>query len=704
MTKKTLDAPELFINRELSWLEFNDRVLQEGRSKDVPLMERLRFMAIVGTNLDEFFMVRVAGLMEQRSARVRPLDLAGMTPVQQLDRIAARVRRMVAEHSAAVRECLEALAGQGLRILAPHEWTPAQREFLSSYFASHVLPSLTPLAVEKLVPAPLLHNLELHVALMLASDAETKREETIVVVPVPRLFPRFITIPTETGLELARIEDILAANAGLLAPRGAVVNAGVFRITLDASVEIQDDEAGDLLDAVEEAVRLRRHRAAVRLEVSSQTAPRIKTWLKEWLALTPDDVYEVDGLLDTSSLAEIANRPGFDTLRNPDWPPQPPRDLAADEDLWQALQDRDVLLVHPYDSFDPVINLLSQAADDPSVLAIKQTLYRTSGDSQIVRALQRAAENGKQVTALVELKARFDEQRNVYWARRLEDAGCHVIYGIAGYKTHAKALLIIRREATGIRRYVHLSTGNYNERTARLYSDIGLLTTDRDITADVAAFFNLLTGFSEVTALSRLAIAPTGLRSHFEELIEREIRTSTREQPGLIMAKVNSLQDQAVCQALLRAGQAGVRVLLNVRGICCLRPGLKGVSETIEVRSVIDRFLEHARVFYFRNGGHDEVYMGSADWMERNLDKRLEILFPVLDANLRRRLVATLELYMADNSKASRLLPDGTYERVKTSGKTIRAQESLYRDSVEAAKAAERTPPKFRPLSRPKEP
>jgi polyphosphate kinase len=703
MAKSRLDSPELFINRELSWLEFNDRVLQEGRSPDVPPMERLKFLAIAATNLDEFFMIRVAGLMQQRTARVLRRDPSGLTPVQQLDRIAARVRRMAAEHSAAIRECLEGLACHGVRILAPPDWTPAQRQFLSSYFSSEILPSLTPLAVGELRPPPLLHGLELHVAMVLAGTPDAKGPEGLVVIPVPRPFARFITVPTDEGLHLARIEDIIATNAGALAPPGAAVHTGVFRITRDADVEIQEDEGGDLLDTVEEAIRMRRRRAAVRLEVSAQSDPRIKEWLRQWLDLAPEEVYEIDGMLDSSSLMEIANRQGFEKLRNPDWPPQPPRDLAGADDLWRALQDHDALLIHPYDSFEPVVSLLRQAAEDPNVLAIKQTLYRAGGDSQIVRALQTAAENGKHVTVLVELKARFDEQRNVYWARRLEDAGCHVIYGIAGFKTHGKALLIVRREAHGIRRYAHLSTGNYNERTVRLYSDIGLMTCDRDLTADVAAFFNLLTGYSEVAELTRLAIAPTGLRVRFEELIQREAQSSTREQPGLIMAKVNSLEDKAICQALMRAGQAGVRVLLNVRGICGLRPGVKGVSDTIEVRSIVDRFLEHARVFYFRSGGHEEVYLGSADWMGRNLDKRLEILFPVLDANLRRRLVGMLELCFADNTKACRLLPDGTYERVKPGGKPVRAQEALYQDAVEAARAAERSPPRFRPLTRPKE-
>ena len=443
--------------------------------------------------------------------------------------------------------------------------------------------------------------------------------------------------------------------------------------------------------------------AAARLEISGKPEPRLRRWLVEWLQVEDDEVYEIDGMLDTAALMELAIRPGFDTLKIPDWPPQPPRDLIGAEDLWSALQDHDVLLIHPYESFRAVVHMAEAAAEDPAVLAIKQTLYRTSGDSPIVHALERAAQNGKQVTVLVELKARFDEERNINWARRLEDAGCHVIYGIAGYKTHAKALLVVRREAHGIRRYAHLSTGNYNDRTAKLYSDIGLETADRDLTTDVAAFFNLLTGCSEVTGWLKLSIAPTGLRRRFEELIEREIRTSTPEQPGLIMAKVNSLQDKEICKALYHASRSGVRVMLNVRGICCLRPGLKGVSERIEVRSVVDRFLEHARVFYFRNGGNDEVYLSSADWMGRNLDNRLELLFPVSDPALRRRLIGFLETFFADNVKARRLLADGTYERVKASGPPVRAQEKLYQDAVDAARAAERAPARFRPLTRPKE-
>ena len=434
-----------------------------------------------------------------------------------------------------------------------------------------------------------------------------------------------------------------------------------------------------MLHAVEKAVFDRRRRPAVRLIISARPDQRIKSWLTAWLHLGAEEVYEIDGPLDSAALMEIANWPGFDDLRNSDWPPQPPRDLIGAENLWDALQDHDVLLMHPYESFDPVVRLVEQAADDPDVLAVKQTLYRTSGDSPIVRALGRAAQNGKEVTVLVELRARFDEARNVQWARRLEDAGCHVIYGIAGYKTHGKALLIVRRQQQRIQRYVHLATGNYNDRTARLYSDLGLMTTDRDIAADVAAFFNLLTGCSEAVGWLKLCIAPTGLRQRFIDLIEREIQASTPDRPGLIMAKVNSLQETEICRALYRASQAGVKVLLNVRGICCLRPGVFGVPENIEVRSIIDRFLEHARIFYFRNGGHEEVYLSSADWMARNLVKRLEILFPIDDANLRRRLIDILNTCFADNVKSRRLCRDGSYEPVGRDGPRVRRRPSFTR-------------------------
>ncbi len=705
MAKNKLKSPELYINRELSWLEFNDRVLREGLCKDLPLLERLKFLAIVSSNLDEFFLVRVAGLMQQRSAGVRRRDPAGLTPAQQLAAISRRAHRMVAEQANGIREALEKLAEHGMFVVEPQDWTPQQQQSLRSYFSREILPVLTPLAIQELDPCPLLPGLRLYVAAVIGgrqgSEQTDQPAETVVAVPVPGQFLRLINVPAEDGLHLARLEDAIAGNVGALFPECEVLATALFRITRDADVTILDDEAGDLLQAVEEAVLDRRRRAAIRLEISANPDRRLRNWLTDWLRLRTEDVYEIEGVLDATALWEIVNRPGLEKLKTADWPPQPPRDLIGADDLWAALRDHDVMLFHPYESFDPVVQLLEQAAEDPQVLAIKQTLYRTSGDSPIIRALELAGENGKEVTVLVELKARFDEARNVNWARRLEDAGCHVIYGIAGLKTHAKALLIVRRESGRIHRYVHLATGNYNDKTARLYSDIGIMTCNRDIAADVAAFFNLLTGYSETVGWSKFTIAPTGLKQRLVDLIDREVKVSTPDRPGLIMAKNNSLQDTDIIDALYRAGQAGVKVMLNIRGICCLRPGVKGVSENIEVTSIIDRYLEHARIFYFRNGGHEEVYLSSADWMRRNLVDRLEILFPVIDRNLRRRLIDILNTFFVDNVQSRRLLPDGTYQPVARRGRRVRAQEKFYNDAVEAVRAAEQTAQQFRPITRP---
>jgi polyphosphate kinase len=704
MPKDPLKSPDLFINRELSWLEFNHRVLQEGCAEEVPLLERLKFLAIVGSNLDEFFLVRVAGLMRLRAAKVRRRDPAGMTPAEQLAAISRRVHRMVDEQCAGIRAVLARLAEHGLHVWEQQQWPEEQREFLAAYFAREIQPLLTPLAIEELTPRPLLPNLQLHiVALLVEQRPGAERKERFVVVPVPSQLPRLVPLPADRDTHLARVEDVIAANLSAVFPGCEVEAAAAFRITRDADVVLHDDEEiADLLHAMEEVVLSRRRRTAVRLTISARPDPRLRHWLADWLRLSDDEVYEIDGPQEAAALMEIAGRRGFDELKIDEWPPQVPRDLIGADDLWEALQDHDVLVMHPYESFDPVVKLVEQAADDPQVMAIKQTLYRTSGDSPIVRALARAAQNGKEVTALVELKARFDEWRNVNWARRLEDAGVHVIYGIAGFKTHAKAILIVRRHGQRFQRYVHLATGNYNDRTARLYSDIGLLTCDREIAADVAAFFNLLTGYSETVGWAKLAVAPIGLRQKFIDLIDREIQVSTPDRPGLIMAKVNSLQDPEICRALYRAARAGVKVLLNVRGICCLRPGVTGTSESIEVRSIVDRFLEHARVFYFRNGGHEEVFLSSADWMQRNLSKRLELLFPVIDPKHRRRLIEALEIYFADNVKAWRLLSDGTYEKVTRKEPRVRAQQTFYKQAVDAVRNAAHAMPQFRPLTRPK--
>lgn len=697
---------EHFINRELSWLEFNDRVLQEGKSEDIPLLERLKFLAIVSSNLDEFFMIRVAGLMQQVKAGVRKRDISGLTPSQQLDKISRRVHQMKREQTESIKDVFSRLSGQGIHVLAPKQWSVEQRYFLQNYFVDELLPVLTPVSVETLDPVPLLPGLQIHIAANLAfAEADDEREspQQIVVVPVPTQHPRFVSIPGSEGISAALLEDVVTENLHTLFPDCRLLSTVQFRLTRDADVDIQDDEASDLLNVVENAVLDRRRRGVVRLVLSARPDRHIKKWLVDWLAVQNRDLYEIDGMLDPAALMELANMPGFESLKNPEWPPQHPVDIDQNNDIWQNLIDHDVMLFHPYESFQPVIDLVSQAADDPNVIAIKQTLYRTSGDSPIISALQRAAESGKQVTVLVELKARFDEARNVNWARRLENAGCLVIYGVAGLKTHAKALLIVRRENGRIRRYVHLATGNYNDKTAKLYSDIGMMTTNADIATDVASFFNILTGYSEVVGWSELVIAPTDLKRRFLDLIDREIQASTPQYPGHIMAKVNSLQDEKICKALYQASQAGVQIQLNVRGICCLRPGLKGFSDNIEVISIIDRYLEHARVFYFRNGGHEELYMSSADWMTRNLDKRLELLFPVTDNRLRRRLVHILEVFFRDNVKARRILPDGRYERVLRDGEPVRAQETFYREAIEAVQSERETAVRFQPLMRPQE-
>lgn len=703
MVEIDLKSPDLYTSRELSWLEFNHRVLAQGSDPAVPLMERLKFLAITSTNLDEFFMIRVAGLKQQAAAGVTSRDVGGLTPAELLARISERTHRMVAEQSAAIDAVAERLAQHGIVLVRAGAMTEEQRRFAASHFRREVLPLLTPLAVGELEPFPLLPGLQVNLAVALRTPDSAGGPPRIAVVPVPGNLPRFVTLPAAEGMVLARLEDVILQNVGQLFPELGIEGSCLFRLTRDADVAVDDEDVADLLQAIEEAVRSRRRRAVVRLELLAGAPPLLCSWLVDWCEVGEEDVYEIDGMLDASALMRVAGRKGFDDLRDPPWPPVPAHGLSDEQDIWETLQERDVLLFHPYESFDPVVSLVEAAAADPAVLAIKQTLYRTSGESPIVAALARAAGNGKQVTVLVELKARFDEARNAYRARVLEDAGCHVIHGIAGLKTHAKLLLIIRRESHGLRRYVHLSTGNYNDRTARLYSDIGLMTTDVGFAVDASAFFNLLTGYSQEVGWERFVISPTSLRSRIEELVEREIEASTPDQPGLIMAKVNSLHDLQVSQALYRASQAGVDVRLNVRGICCLRPGVKGISERIRVVSILDRYLEHARVLYFRNGGHDEVYLSSADWMGRNLDRRLELLFPVLDPDIRRRLIDAMDVYLRDNVKTWQLNSDGTWARVTTRGEPIRAQQVVYEHAVEVHEAHRSRPLQFQPLMSPDE-
>jgi polyphosphate kinase len=705
MKNKNFDSYKLYINRELSWLKFNERVLKQGIRKDIPLAERLKFLAIVSSNLDEFFMIRVAGLMQQKSAGLRKRDISGLTPNQQLRKIRFSVCDMVAKQNEAIESALSEMSNHGVVLLKPDQWSQQQRTFAKDYFKNEIMPVLTPLAMNKIKPPPLLPGKQLNVAItVVAKGSENKSEKQIVIVPVPNLLQRFIRIPHEKNFILVLLEDVIADNVDFFCPASHITNVSYFRITRDADVGIQDDEAADLLETIEQAIIERRRRSVIRLETSNTADTFIKNWLIEWLGISVYDVYQIAPLLDATCLHQLTTMESIANQKLPDWPPQKPVDLMNSEDLWQTISEKDVMLFHPYESFEPVVDFIKAAAEDPNVIAIKQTLYRTSSDSPIIRALAKAAQSGKEVVVLVELKARFDEEQNVNWAKQLEDAGCHVIYGIANLKTHAKALLIIRREETRIRRYVHLATGNYNDKTAKLYSDISLFTCDNSIALDVTAFFNLLTGLSETVGWRELTIAPTDMKQKFIDLIEREIQASSADKPGLIMAKVNSLQDKVICKALYRASQAGVKILLNVRGICCLRPGIKGVSDNIEVCSIVDRYLEHARIFYFLNGGHEEIYISSADWMRRNLDRRLEILCPVKDERLKKRLIDIFNTFFMDNTQSEILKSDGNYTPKEKKGKKIRAQESFYNVACEEVRNNQQSALRYRPMkSRPKE-
>jgi polyphosphate kinase len=697
--------PELFLNRELSWLEFNGRVLEEACDATNPLLERLKFACIVASNLDEFFMVRVAALKHDLAEGDTAPDVAGLSPAQQLQRISERAHAMVDElYAALTGEILPPLAERGLRLVRPGDLEPPARANLARYFRDEVLPALTPLAIDASRPFPMLAGLSLNLAVLLGPP-DGEEEPRLAVVQVPGRLPRLVRPPGVEGMMHLLLENVIWAELASLFPGQEIRDVAAFRIARDAELDFDDEGGRDFLEVIEEELKNRRRSGVVRLEVEDGVSSPLLALLVSRLEVGPEDVYRIRGPVDIRPLTSLVDLPSLEDLRDTPLKPQPVIE-AAGEALFALLDERDVVLHHPYDSFDPVVSLASSAADDPDVLAIKQTLYRTSGDSPVVRSLARAAENGKQVTVLVELLARFDEQSNIRWARRLEESGCHVIYGIRGYKTHSKILLVVRRGRQGIRRYVHLGTGNYNERTARLYTDFGLMTSDREVGEDASAFFNALTGFSDPPRMRKLVMAPTHLRDRALRLVNRERQRAEAGAPAEIRAKMNSLVDEDIIRALYEAAKAGVRIRLAVRGICCLRPGLKGVSDSIEVVSVVDRFLEHSRIFHFKNGGDEEVYLSSADWMPRNLDKRIEILFPVESPDGRQKVLAALDAIFQDNVKGRRLQADGTYKRRRPAKgeEACRSQIELHR---EAKRAADRlragTEITFEPLRSPSE-
>jgi polyphosphate kinase len=697
MTDAVQKTP-LFLNRELSWLAFNERVLEEAADPATPLLERVKFVAIAGANLDEFFMVRVAGLHHAVATGDVPVDLEGSTPSQQLGAVTRRSHDFVdALYELAIRDLLPALAAHRIR-LVPFE-DLGDRAALGALFRDAVSPVLTPLAIDEARPFPLLASLSLNLAVILAGAPE-RADRRLAIVQVPAGLTRLVQIPDRDGHTFVLLEEIIRAHLADLFPGQQIVEARVIRLTRDAELELDEEGGRTHLEAVEREVRRRRRNDVIRLEIEATASDALVTLLQHRLDLSAEDVYLVRGPLDLRILSGLTELPGFDELRDP---PLEPADVLVGfdhEDLFSILDSHDVLLHHPYDSYDPVIALLDQAADDPDVLAIKQTLYRTSVGSRLIASLQRAAESSKQVTVLLELTARFDEERNIRWARALEEAGAHVIYGVRGYKTHAKICLILKRTAHGLRRYVHLGTGNYNERTARVYTDFGLMTTSPAFAEDAAAFFNALTGYSDPPKLKKLVMAPTQMRRRFLKLIDRERRRAEAGQPAEIIGKMNSLSDEEIIRALYAASRSGVRIRLNIRGICALRPGMPYESSTIDVVSIVDRFLEHARVYYFLNGGDEEVYLASADWMTRNLDRRVEIMFPIEQPVHKASIVHALHSMFRDNVKARVLGSDGVYTRVlaAASDPACRVQTLLQEEARRrAAQAIERAGVTFRP-------
>ena len=657
-----------FYNRELSWLGFNYRVLSEARDKNIPLMERLKFLSITASNLDEFFMIRVASLKDMVHAKYTKKDIAGLTPKEQLEIISTGTHELVEkQYNTYNRSFLPALKHNGLTIVTQYEALNAeQAEYVDRYFMREVYPVLTPMAVDSSRPFPLIRNKSLNIAALLM---DKKRKDTIdfATVQVPSVLPRIVTIPSEKEGEtcIILLEQIIEKNIQKLFLNYKVLDATPYRVMRNADLTIDEDEAADLLIEIERQLKKRQWGEAIRLEVEQGIDKRLLKILKKELQIQQEDIFTIRGPLDLTFLMKVYGMDGFDHLKEEPYIPQPPKGLDMDGDLFEQIRQKDILLHHPYETFDPVVNFVRLAAKDPDVLAIKQTLYRVSSNSPIIASLAQAAENGKQVTVLVELKARFDEENNIVWARKLEKAGCHVIYGLVGLKTHSKITLVVRREEEGIRRYVHLGTGNYNDSTAKLYTDMGMFTCKRAYGEDATAVFNMLSGYSEPLSWNKLALAPTWLRTRFVELINRERDYAAMGKPARIVAKMNSLCDAGIINALYEASAAGVQIELIIRGICCLKQGVPGMSETIQVRSLVGTFLEHSRIFYFENDGSPEIYMGSADWMPRNLDKRVEILFPVEDPDLKKEIVHILHTQLADNTKAHLLQPDGLIDSEK---------------------------------------
>ena len=653
-----------FLNRELSWLEFNQRVLEQAQDRGNPLLERVKFFCIVSSNLDEFFEVRVAGLKQQIESEVVERSIDGMIASEAFRAITERVRRMVRDQYACWQdELMPALAKNGIRILKLSQLEAADLEWLQNYYQTQVRPVLTPLAIDPAHPFPQLLNKSLNLIVRLEMAKNQELLKHLAVVQIPRILPRTVRLPrADARLDCVFLDRLIGHNLADLFPGTRILGYWAFRVTRNSELYIDEEETANLLKAVENELHNRRRGDAVRLEVDAECPEFIRDALLKTLRLTEEDLFLIDGPLNPTRLMALYEGDHSPELRDPPFVAPVATALREQPDLFAAIRQRDILLHHPYDNFSSIVSFLDQAATDPDVLAIKQTLYRTGGDPRIVGALENAVRNGKQVTAVVELRARFDEANNIQWARQLEESGVHVVYGVVGYKIHAKSCLVVRREGHHIRRYVHLATGNYNPTTARLYTDLGLLTCRPEFGEDVTNFFNLLTGICQFQPMNKLLVSPFELHERLLRLIEREKENAQRGLPARIIAKINSLAERKVIDALYRASQAGVTINLIVRGICCLRPGVKGLSENISVRSVVDRFLEHSRIYYFENACQPQVFLGSADWLPRNFFRRIELVIPIEDGVLRERIVnQILAVSLSDNTRARFLQPDGSY-------------------------------------------
>lgn len=690
--------PKNYVNRELSWLEFNYRVLSEARDKNIPLFERLKFLSITASNLDEFFMVRVASLKDMVHAGYEKPDIAGMKPKQQLEKIAEKTHELVnLQYSTYSRSLVPALKQQGLRVIVSHEdLTKEEGEYVDRYFHDYVYPVLTPMAVDSSRPFPLVRNKTLNIAALVKKKSGEDDTLDFAMVQVPSVIPRVVEIPEKgEGRAVILLEEIIERNIQSLFLNYDIVTAHPFRIMRNADFSIDEEEAEDLLVEIEKQLKKRHWGEVIRLEIDERVDKRLLKILKKELRIENDDIFFINGPLDLTFLMKMYGLDGFDALKTPKYTPQRVPTLMNDDDIFTNIRKGDIFLHHPYESFDPVVDFVRTASKDPDVLAIKQTLYRVSGNSPIIAALAAAADNGKQVSVLVELKARFDEENNINWAKTLEKAGCHVIYGLVGLKTHSKITLVVRREEDGIRRYVHLGTGNYNDSTAKQYTDCGLMTCNPLIGEDATAVFNMLSGYSEPLGWNKLVLAPLWLRGKLLKLIRRETENARKGEPAHIIAKMNSLCDKEVIASLYEASCAGVKIELIVRGICCLKAGVPELSENIHVRSIVGNFLEHSRIFYFENGGRPQLFMASADWMPRNLDKRVEIMFPVEDPEIKKQVMHILEVQLADNVKAHILQPDGSYEKVDLRGKQKICSQDQFCEEAAAAvrqKLAEQEP------------